>query len=156
MAVEYEIASDVATITGVATNTQLAKIVSVYTGDVTYDTEPTSKFANITINGKTQRVMLCIAVSGTATYDDTPSLYSTVSGHRALNILESTATETPDFVPNIQTTLSINGKNYPATRCVLINKTPVYYGMASVCSFTDDNGKIHAAQLVNIISEQGD
>lgn len=154
MAVEYENSSDVATIKGVATNTQLAKIVSVYTGSVTYDDEPTSKYANVTIDGKTQRVMLCIAVTGTATYDDVPSLYSTVSGHRCLNVMESTATETPDDVPTEKTTLSISGKNYPATRCVLINKTPVYYGMSSICSFVDDDGKLHSAQLVNAISGQ--
>ena len=151
MAVEYEISSDVATIKGVATNTQLAKIVSVYTGSVTYDDEPTSKYASVTINGKTQRVMLCVAVSGTASYDDVPCLYSTVSGHRTLNVVEPTETGTPDDVPSLYETVVVNGKTVRALRCVLINQTPNYDGVSSTCTFTDD-GKTHTAQLVNQIT----
>lgn len=151
MAVEYEISSDVATIKGVATNTQLAKIVSVYTGSVTYDDEPTSKYANVTINGKTQRVMLCVAVSGTVNYDDVPCLYSTVSGHRTLNVVEPTESGTPDDVSSLYETVVVNGKTVRALRCVLINKTPNYDGVSSTCTFTDD-GKTHTAQLVNQIT----
>lgn len=149
MSVEYQQASSIAVVKGVATNSQLANVVKFYTGSVTYDDEPSSKYATVTVSGKTQRVMLCIAVSGTVAYDDSPCLYSTVSGHRCLNITEPTATETPDDIPNAITTLTISGKNYPAIRCILINKTPTYDGVSSTCTFTDDNGKIHTAQLVN-------
>ena len=64
MAVEYEISSDVATIKDVAPNTQVARVVSLYSGQITYDDEAGSKFATATIDGKSQRVMLCIAVNG--------------------------------------------------------------------------------------------
>lgn len=151
MAVEYEISSDVATITGVASNTQVANIVKFYTGSITYDDEPTSKYASVTINGKTQRVMLCVAVSGIVNYDDVPSLYSTVSGHRALNVVEPTESGTPDDVPSLYETVVVNGKTVRALRCVLINQTPNYDGISSTCTFTD-NGKTHTAQLVNQVS----
>lgn len=151
MAVEYEISSDVATITGVASNTQVASIVKFYTGSITYDDEPTSKYASVTINGKTQRVMLCIAVSGTVTYDDVPSKYSTVSGHRCLNIVEPTGTEIIDDAPSLYETITVDGKNVRAIRCVLVNQTPVYDGVSSTCTFVD-SGKTHTAQLVNIVS----
>ena len=150
MAVEYEISSDVATITGVASNTQVASIVKFYTGSITYDDEPTSKYASVTINGKTQRVMLCVAVSGTAS-DDVPCLYSTVSGHTTLNVVEPTESGTPDDVPSLYETVVVNGKTVRALRCVLINKTPNYDGVSSTCTFTD-NGKTHTAQLVNQVS----
>lgn len=151
MAVEYEISSDVATITGVASNTQVANIVKFYTGSITYDDEPTSKYASVTINGKTQRVMLCVAVSGTASYDDAPCLYSTVSGHTTLNVVEPTESGTPDDVPSLYETVVVNGKTVRALRCVLINKTPNYDGILSTCTFTD-NGKTHTAQLINQIT----
>ncbi|MBQ3785020.1 MAG: hypothetical protein II843_01335 [Alphaproteobacteria bacterium] len=151
MAVEYEISSDVATITGVASNTQVANIVKFYTGSITYDDEPTSKYASVTINGKTQRVMLCVAVSGTVNYDDVPCLYSTVSGHRTLNVVEPTESGTPDDVPSLYETVVVNGKTVRALRCVLINATPNYDGISSTCTFTD-NGKTHTAQLVNQIT----
>lgn len=151
MAVEYEISSDVATIKDVASNTQLANIVKFYTGSITYDDEPTSKYASVTINGKTQRVMLCVAVSGTASYDDVPCLYSTVSGHRTLNVVEPTETGTPDDVPSLYETVVVNGKTVRALRCVLISATPNYDGVSSTCTFTD-NGKTHTAQLINQVS----
>lgn len=151
MAVEYEISSDVATIKGVASNTQVANIVKFYTGSITYDDEPTSKYASVTINGKTQRVMLCVAVSGTVNYDDVPCLYSTVSGHRTLNVVEPTESGTPDDVPSLYETVVVDGKTVRALRCVLINATPNYDGVSSTCTFTD-NGKTHTAQLVNQVS----
>lgn len=151
MAVEYEISSDVATVTGVASNTQVASIVKFYTGSITYDDEPTSKYASVTINGKTQRVMLCVAVSGTAVYDDVPCLYSTVSGHRTLNVVEPTESGTPDDVPSLYETVVVDGKTVRALRCVLISATPNYDGVSSTCTFTD-NGKTHTAQLVNQVS----
>ena len=150
MAVEYEISSDVATIKDVAPNTQVASIVKFYTGSVTYDDEPTSKYASVTINGKTQRVMLCVAVSGTVNYDDVPCLYSTVDGHRTLNVVEPTETGTPDDVPSLYETVVVDGKTVRALRCVLISATPNYDGISSTCTFTD-NGKTHTAQLVNKI-----
>ena len=150
MAVEYEISSDVATITGVASNTQVASIVKFYTGSITYDDEPTSKYASVTINGKTQRVMLCVAVSGTVVYDDVPCLYSTVSGHRTLNVVEPTESGTPDDVPSLYETVVVDGKTVRALRCVLINQTPIYDGVSSTCTFVE-NGKTHTAQLVNKI-----
>lgn len=155
MAVEYEISSDVATIKDVAPNTQVARVVSLYSGQITYDDEAGSKFATATINGKSQRVMLCIAVNGTVNYDDVPSLYSTVDGHRCLNIVSPTETGTPDDVPSVNETVVIDGKNVRAVRCVLINATPVYDGVSSVCTFTGDDGKTHTAQLVNKISGGG-
>ena len=150
MAVEYEISSDVATIKGEASNTQVASIVKFYNGSITYDDEPTSKYASATINGKTQRVMLCVAVSGTVVYDDVPCLYSTVSGHRTLNVVEPTETGTPDDVPSLYETVVVNGQTVRALRCVLISATPNYDGISSTCTFTD-NGKTHTAQLVNQI-----
>jgi len=150
MAVEYEISSDVATIKDVAPNTQVASIVKFYNGSITYDDEPTSKYASVTINGKTQRVMLCVAVSGTVNYDDVPCLYSTVDGHRTLNVVEPTETGTPDDVPSLYETVVVDGKTVRALRCVLINATPNYDGVSSTCTFTD-NGKTHTAQLVNQI-----
>ena len=152
MAVEYEISSDVATIKDVAPNTQVARVVSLYSGQITYDDEAGSKFATATINGKSQRVMLCIAVNGTVNYDGVPSLYSTVDGHRCLNIVSPTETGTPDDVPSVNETVVIDGKNVRAVRCILINATPVYDGVSSVCTFTGDDGKTHTAQLVNKIS----
>lgn len=151
MAVEYETTSDIATIKGVASNTQVAQIVKFYTGAVTFEDEAGSKYGTVTIDGKKQRVMLCISVSGTATYDDVPCKYSTVSGHRCLNVVEPTGTETPDDVYSLHETITVSGKNVRAIRCVLINKTPTYYGMSNDCTFTDDDGKIHTAQLVNVI-----
>lgn len=150
MAVEYEISSDVATIKGEASNTQVASIVKFYNGSITYDDEPTSKYASATINGKTQRVMLCVAVSGTVVYDDVPCLYSTVSGHRTLNVVEPTESGTPDDVPSLYETVVVNGQTVRALRCVLISATPNYDGVSSTCTFTD-NGKTHTAQLVNQI-----
>lgn len=150
MAVEYEISSDVATIKGEASNTQVASIVKFYNGSITYDDEPTSKYASATINGKTQRVMLCVAVSGTVVYDDVPCLYSTVSGHRTLNVVEPTESGTPDDVPSLYETVVVDGKTVRALRCVLISATPNYDGISSTCTFTD-NGKTHTAQLVNQI-----
>lgn len=148
MAVEYEISSDVATIKGVASNTQVASIVKFYTGSITYDDEPTSKYASVTINGKTQRVMLCVAVSGTVNYDDVPCLYSTVDGHRTLNVVEPTESGTPDDGPSLYETVVVDGKTVRALRCVLINATPNYDGVSSTCTFVD-NGKTHTAQLIN-------
>ena len=148
MAVEYEISSDVATIKGEASNTQVASIVKFYNGSITYDDEPTSKYASVTINGKTQRVMLCVAVSGTVVYDDVPCLYSTVDGHRTLNVVEPTESGTPDDVPSLYETVVVDGKTVRALRCVLINQTPNYDGVSSTCTFTD-NGKTHTAQLIN-------
>lgn len=152
MAVEYETTSDVATIKGVASNTQVAQIVKFYTGAVTFEDEAGSKYGTVTIDGKKQRVMLCISVSGVATYDDVPCKYSTVSGHRCLNVVEPTGTETPDDVYSLHETITVSGKNVRAIRCVLINKTPTYDGMSNDCTFTDDDGKIHTAQLVNVIN----
>lgn len=151
MAVEYEIASDIATLKGVDTNTQLAHVVKLYTGAVTYDDEASSKYATVTIDGKSQRVMLCIAVSGNVAYDDVPSKYSTVDGHRCLNIVEPTGTEIVDDVPSVYETITVDGKNVRAIRCVLINQTPVYDGVSSTCTFVD-SGKTHTAQLVNVVS----
>lgn len=148
MAVEYEISSDVATIKDVAPNTQVASIVKFYTGSITYDDEPTSKYASVTINGKTQRVMLCVAVSGTVNYDDVPCLYSTVDGHRTLNVVEPTESGTPDDGPSLYETVVVDGKTVRALRCVLINATPNYDGVSSTCTFVD-NGKTHTAQLIN-------
>mgnify|MGYP006908795950 CR=1 FL=1 len=152
MAVEYEISSDVATIKDVAPNTQVARVVSLYSGQITYDDEAGSKFATATIDGKSQRVMLCIAVNGTVNYDDVPSLYSTVDGHRCLNIVAPTETGTPDDVPSVCETVVIDGMNVRAVRCIMINKTPVYDGVSSTCTFTGDDGKTHTAQLVNKIT----
>lgn len=151
MAVEYEISSDVATIKDVAPNTQVARVVSLYSGQITYDDEAGSKFATATIDGKSQRVMLCIAVNGTVTYDDVPSLYSTVDGHRCLNIVAPTETGTPDDVPSVYETVVIDGMNVRAVRCILINETPIYDGVSSTCTFVA-NGKTHTAQLVNQVS----
>lgn len=152
MAVEYEISSDVATIKDVAPNTQVARVVSLYSGQITYDEEAGSKFATATIDGKSQRVMLCIAVNGTVNYDDVPCLYSTVDGHRCLNIVAPTETGTPDDVPSVYETVVIDGMNVRAVRCIMINKTPVYDGVSSTCTFTGDDGKTHTAQLVNKIT----
>ena len=151
MAVEYEISSDVATIKDVAPNTQVARVVSLYSGQITYDDEAGSKFATATIDGKSQRVMLCIAVNGTVNYDDVPSLYSTVDGHRCLNIVAPTETGTPDDVPSVYETVVIDGMNVRAVRCILINETPIYDGVSSTCTFVA-NGKTHTAQLVNQVS----
>ena len=151
MAVEYEISSDVATIKDVAPNTQVARVVSLYSGQITYDDEAGSKFATATIDGKSQRVMLCIAVNGTVTYDDVPCLYSTVDGHRCLNIVAPTETGTPDDVPSLCETVVIDGMNVRAVRCILINETPIYDGVSSTCTFVS-NGKTHTAQLVNQIT----
>lgn len=151
MAVEYEISSDVATIKGEAPNTQVARVVSLYSGQITYDDEAGSKFATVTIDGKSQRVMLCIAVNGTVNYDDVPCLYSTVDGHRCLNIVAPTETGTPDDVPSVYETVVIDGKNVRAVRCILINATPIYDGVSSTCTFVE-NGKTHTAQLVNKIT----
>ena len=151
MAVEYEISSDVATIKDVAPNTQVARVVSLYSGQITYDDEAGSKFATATIDGKSQRVMLCIAVNGTVNYDDVPSLYSTVDGHRCLNIVAPTGTGTPDDVPSVYETVVIDGMNVRAVRCILINETPIYDGVSSTCTFVA-NGKTHTAQLVNKIT----
>ena len=155
MAVEYEIASDTATLKGVASNTQLATVVKFYTGNVTYDDEAGSKYATVTIDGKTQRAMLCIAVSGSAVYDDVPSKYSTISGHRCLNVVEPTGTETPEDVPSLYETVNVSGKNVRAVRCVLINETPIYDGNSNTCTFVD-SGKTHSAMLVNVFSGQAD
>ena len=151
MAVEYEISSDVATIKDVAPNTQVARVVSLYSGQITYDDEASSKFATATIDGKSQRVMLCIAVNGTVNYDDVPCLYSTVDGHRCLNIVAPTETGTPDDVPSLCETVVIDGMNVRAVRCILINETPIYDGVSSTCTFVA-NGKTHTAQLVNQIT----
>lgn len=151
MAVEYEISSDVATIKDVAPNTQVARVVSLYSGQITYDDEAGSKFATATIDGKSQRVMLCIAVNGTVNYDDVPCLYSTVDGHRCLNIVAPTETGTPDDVPSVYETVVIDGMNVRAVRCILINETPIYDGVSSTCTFVE-NGKTHTAQLVNQIT----
>ena len=150
MAVEYEIASDIAVISEVANTNQLAHVVKLYTGAITYDDEASSKFATVTIDGKSQRVMLCIAVNGNAVYDDVPCKYSTVDGHRCLNIVEPTGTEIIDDVPSVYETITVDGKNVRAIRCVLINQTPIYDGVSSVCTFVD-NGKTHTAQLVNVV-----
>ena len=155
MAVEYEIASDVATLKGVASNTQLASVVKFYTGNVTYDDEASSKYATVTIDGKSQRALLCIAVVGNVTYDDVPSKYSTVSGHRCLTVIEPTGTETAEDVPSVYETVAVNGKNVRAIRCVLINETPVYDGNSSTCTFVDD-GKTHTAQLINVFTGDAD
>ena len=155
MSVEYEIASDIAILKGVANSTQLASVVQFYTGNITYDDEAGSKYATVTIDGKTQRVLLCIAVSGDVTYDDVPSKYSTVSGHRCLTVIEPTGTETPDDVPSVSETVTVSGKNVRAIRCVLINETPVYDGNSSTCTFVD-SGKTHTAQLVNVFTGQAD
>lgn len=152
MAVEYDISSDVAVIKETGSVSQCARVTQMYSGQITYDDEAGSKFATATINGKSQRVMLCIAVSGTVTYDDVPSLYSTVDGHRCLNIVTPTETGTPDDVPSLYETVVIDGQNVRAVRCIMINKTPVYDGVSSVCTFTGDDGKTHTAQLVNKIT----
>lgn len=150
MAVEYEIASDIAVISEVANTNQLAHVAKFYTGAVTYDDEASSKFATVTIDGKSQRVMLCIAVNGTVNYDDVPCKYSTVDGHRCLNVVEPNGTETPDDVPSVYETMVVDGKTIRAIRCVLINQTPIYDGVSSVCTFVD-SGKTHTAQLVNVV-----
>lgn len=152
MAVEYDISSDVAVIKEVGSVSQCARVTQMYSGQITYDDEAGSKFATATINGKSQRVMLCIAVSGTVTYDDVPSLYSTVDGHRCLNIVTPTETGTPDDVPSLYETVVIDGQNVRAVRCIMINKTPVYDGVSSTCTFTGDDGKTHTAQLVNKVT----
>ena len=152
MAVEYDISSDVAVIKETGSVSQCARVTQMYSGQITYDDEAGSKFATATINGKSQRVMLCIAVSGTVTYDDVPSLYSTVDGHRCLNIVTPTETGTPDDVPSLYETVVIDGQNVRAVRCIMINKTPVYDGVSSTCTFTGDDGKTHTAQLVNKIT----
>lgn len=151
MAVEYETSSSVATIKGVATTSQMATIIKTTNANITYDDEAGSKYATVTIDGKSQRVMLCIAVSGTVVYDDSPSKYCTVNGHRCLNVIEPTATGTPDDSPTVNETVSVSGKNVRAIRCVLINETPIYDGMSSTCTFVAD-GKTHTAELVNVIS----
>lgn len=150
MAVEYEIASDIAVISEVANTNQLAHVAKFYTGAVTYDDEASSKFATVTIDGKSQRVMLCIAVNGTVNYDDVPCKYSTVDGHRCLNVVEPTGTEIVDDVPSVYETMIVDGKTVRAIRCVLINQTPIYDGVSSVCTFVD-SGKTHTAQLVNVV-----
>ena len=150
MAVEYEIASDIAVISEVANTNQLAHVAKFYTGAVTYDDEASSKFATVTIDGKSQRVMLCIAVNGNITYDDVPCKYSTVDGHRCLNVVEPTGTEIVDDVPSVYETMIVDGKTVRAIRCVLINQTPIYDGVSSVCTFVD-SGKTHTAQLVNVV-----
>lgn len=152
MAVEYEISSDVAVIKETGSVSQCARVTQMYSGQITYDDEAGSKFATATINGKSQRVMLCIAVNGTVNYDDVPSLYSTVDGHRCLNIVTPTETGTPDDVPSLYETVVIDGQNVRAVRCIMINKTPVYDGVSSTCTFTGDDGKTHTAQLVNKIT----
>ena len=152
MAVEYDISSDVAVIKETGSVSQCARVTQMYSGQITYDDEAGSKFATATINGKSQRVMLCIAVSGTVTYDDVPSLYSTVDGHRCLNIVTPTETGTPDDVPSLYETVVIDGQNVRAVRCIMINKTPVYDGVSSTCTFTGDDGKTHTAQLVNKVT----
>ena len=155
MAVEYDISSDVAVIKETGSVSQCARVTQMYSGQITYDDEAGSKFATATINGKSQRVMLCIAVNGTVTYDDVPSLYSTVDGHRCLNIVTPTETGTPDDVPSLYETVVIDGQNVRAVRCIMINKTPVYDGVSSTCTFTGDDGKTHTAQLVNQVSSGG-
>lgn len=152
MAVEYDISSDVAVIKETGSVSQCARVTQMYSGQITYDDEAGSKFATATINGKSQRVMLCIAVNGTVAYDDVPSLYSTVDGHRCLNIVTPTETGTPDDVPSLYETVVIDGQNVRAVRCIMINKTPVYDGVSSTCTFTGDDGKTHTAQLVNKIT----
>ena len=152
MAVEYDISSDVAVIKETGSVSQCARVTQMYSGQITYDDEAGSKFATATINGKSQRVMLCIAVNGTVNYDDVPSLYSTVDGHRCLNIVTPTETGTPDDVPSLYETVVIDGQNVRAVRCIMINKTPVYDGVSSTCTFTGDDGKTHTAQLVNKIT----
>ncbi len=152
MAVEYDISSDVAVIKETGSVSQCARVTQMYSGQITYDDEAGSKFATATINGKSQRVMLCIAVNGTVTYDDVPSLYSTVDGHRCLNIVTPTETGTPDDVPSLYETVVIDGQNVRAVRCIMINKTPVYDGVSSTCTFTGDDGKTHTAQLVNKVT----
>lgn len=152
MAVEYEISSDVAVIKETGSISQCARVTQMYSGQITYDDEAGSKFATATINGKSQRVMLCIAVNGTVNYDDVPSLYSTVDGHRCLNIVTPTETGTPDDVPSLYETVVIDGQNVRAVRCIMINKTPVYDGVSSTCTFTGDDGKTHTAQLVNKVT----
>ena len=152
MAVEYDISSDVAVIKETGSVSQCARVTQMYSGQITYDDEAGSKFATATINGKSQRVMLCIAVSGTVNYDDVPSLYSTVDGHRCLNIVTPTETGTPDDVPSLYETVVIDGQNVRAVRCIMINKTPVYDGVSSTCTFTGDDGKTHTAQLVNKVT----
>ena len=152
MAVEYDISSDVAVIKETGSVSQCARVTQMYSGQITYDDEAGSKFATATINGKSQRVMLCIAVNGTVAYDDVPSLYSTVDGHRCLNIVTPTETGTPDDVPSLYETVVIDGQNVRAVRCIMINKTPVYDGVSSTCTFTGDDGKTHTAQLVNKVT----
>ena len=153
MAVEYDISSDVAVIKETGSVSKCARVAQMYSGQITYDDEAGSKFATATINGKSQRVMLCIAVSGTVNYDDVPSLYSTVDGHRCLNIVTPTETGTPDDVPSLYETVVIDGKNVRAVRCIMINKTPIYDGVSNTCTFTGDDGKTHTAQLVNKIPD---
>ena len=147
--VEYD-TSSTATIKGIATTSQLATVIKTTSETITYDDEAGSKYATVTIDGKSQRVMLCIAVSGTVTYDDCPSKYSNVNGHRCLNVVEISGTGTADDCPSMYETVVSNGKNVRAVRCVLINETPVYDGMSDICTFVDD-GKTHTAQLVNVI-----
>lgn len=155
MAVEYETASDIAILTGVGKTNQQAQVVKFYTGAISYDDEAGSKYATATIDGKSQRVLLCIAVSGNVVYDDLPSKYCSVDGHRCLNVVEPIGTETADDVPSVSETIAVNGKNVRAIRCVLINKTPVYDGNSSTCTFVD-SGKTHTAQLVNVFTGEAD
>lgn len=80
-----------------------------------------------------------------------PCLYSTVDGHRTLNVVAPTESGTPDDVPSLYETVVVNGKIVRALRCVLISATPNYDGVSSTCTFTD-SGKTHTAQLVNQVS----
>lgn len=148
--IEYEGSSSVATIKGVAPTSQLATIIVPTSATITYDDEAGSKYASVTIDGKLQRVMLCIAVSGTVTYDDCPSNYANVNGHRCMNVVEPVGTGTPDDCTSVYETVSVSGKNVRAVRCALVSATPIYDGMSSTCTFVVD-GKTHTAQLVNVI-----